>query len=128
MKSFVFNTEQPRVLITKEIFWVEDGKPRSGTVLISQPAPLAAMVDEYEDGTDEAEIREAIQAAALAEDWELAFEIAQRYSISACLRCGVDVSQRPTWRLHRLGIKGNWGEVCGSCAVTMLGERINGLR
>lgn len=122
MKTFVFDTDRPRVLITKEIFWVEDGKPRSGIVLITQPPPLAAMVDEHDDGTNEAEIREAIQAASYADDWALAFEIAQRYGISACLRCGVDVSQRPTWRLHKLGIKGNWGEICGSCAVVMLAE------
>lgn len=122
MKTFVFNTELPRVLVTKEIFWVEDGKPRSGTVLISQPPPLAAMVDEHDDGTVEAEIREAVQAAALACDWALAFEIVQRYGLSACLKCGVNVSQRPTWRLHRLGVKGNWGEICGSCAVVMLAE------
>lgn len=123
MKTFVFDTDRPRVLTTKEIFWVEDGKPRSGIVMITQPPPLSAMVDEHDDGTNEAEIREAIQAASYAADWALAFEIVQRYGLSACLRCGVDVSQRPTWRLHRLGIKNNWGEICGSCAVIMLEER-----
>ncbi len=121
MKTLVFNTDQPHVLTTKEIFWVERGKPRSAVVLITQPAALT--IDEHDDGTDEAEIREAIQAAAFAEDWTLAYEIVQRYGLSACLRCAVDVAQRPTWRLHRFGIKNNWGEICGSCAVTMLKER-----
>jgi hypothetical protein len=121
MKTFVFNTAQPRVMTTKEIFWVEDGKPRSGVVLISQPPPL--VLDEHDDGTNEVEIRDAIAAAAYAEDWTLAFEIVQRYGLSACLRCGIDVSLRPAWRAHRFGITGNWGEICGSCAVIMLEER-----
>jgi len=117
MKTFVFDIDQPRVLITKEIFWVENGKPHSRIVMISQPALLT--LEGYDDGTHEAEIREAIQAASYADDWALAYEFVQRYGLSACLRCGVDVSQRPTWRLHRLGIKDNWGEICGSCAVIL---------
>jgi hypothetical protein len=124
MRTFVFDTGAlPRALNAKTIYWVEDGRPRSKVLLVSEPAPIGATLTEHDDGTQESEIREAIQAASFADDWTLAYEIVQRYGLSACLRCGVDVSQRPTWRAHRLGIEKNWGEICGSCAVIMIAER-----
>lgn len=92
------------------------------TVLVSTPPALSEMFTEVDDGAVEADIREAIQAAALATDWALANEIATRYSLAVCLRCAADVAYRPTWRLHRLGVKNNWGEVCGSCALKIIEE------
>lgn len=124
MKTLVFNTEMaPRPLEAKRIYYIDGREVRSKLVLISKPRALAEMLAEFDDGTSEADIREAIQAAALAEDWKLANEIATRYGLSACLRCGADVAERPTWRLYRLGFNGNWGEICGTCAAVIIRER-----
>lgn len=121
MKTLVFNTDRvPRSLRAKRVHWIEDGRPRSQIVLITDPPTLAEMLDEHDDGAEESEIREAIAAASFADDWTLAYELVQRYGLSACLRCGEDVSERPTWRAHRLGLKNNWGEICGSCAFVMI--------
>jgi hypothetical protein len=136
MKTFVFDTGAlPRVLNTKQIYWIEDGKTTSKVLLVSTPAPIGATLTEIDDGTEEREIREAIQAAALACDWALAYEIVTRYGLSACLRCGEDVSQRPTWRLQNFSRMmcamkytfqtpevAGWGEICGGCAAKMLKE------
>lgn len=120
MKTLVFDTAvAPSELTPKRVFYVEGREVRSKIVLVSQPKMLAAMLTEFDDGAQEEDIREAVQAAALADDWTLAFEIATRYGLAMCLRCGTDVAARPTWRLHRLGVRGNWGEICGSCAVIM---------
>jgi hypothetical protein len=91
-------------------------------VITQPPLRLADMLVEVEDGVSETDAREAIQAAALADDWQLGSEIAARYGWVVCLRCAGDVQNRPTWRLHRLGIKGNWGEICGSCALAIIQE------
>lgn len=118
MKTFAFDTGAlPRVLTVKRVFWVDRGQTYEKVLLVSAPAPIGATLTEIDDGTEEHEIREAIQAAAIACDWALAYEIVTRYGLSACIRCAADVSQRPTWRAHRFGIKDNWGEVCGECAV-----------
>jgi hypothetical protein len=130
VKTLVFQTDRlgPRELVPKRIFWVKLGSFYQGgrlemtstVVLSTPPLRLADMLVEIEDGVTEIDAREAIQAAALALDWTLAGEIAARYGWVVCLRCASDVQNRPTWRLHRLGIKGNWSEICGSCAVEML--------
>jgi hypothetical protein len=93
---------------------------------------LADMLVEVDDGASETDVCEAIQAAALADDWALADEIARRYGLVVCLRCASDMRYRPSWRLRHLlrsqydvaadalvRIPG-WGEVCGSCAVEIL--------
>lgn len=124
MRSFVLDTDcAPRRLEHKRVFYVEGREVRTKVVLVSRRPTLAEMLTEVDDGTHEEEIREAIQAAALADDYALANEIATRYQLSACLRCGDNVADRPTWRAHRLGIEGNWGEICGSCAVIITAAR-----
>lgn len=123
MRTLVFSTDAaPRVLETRTVFYVEGREIRSKVLLITKPPSLGDTLVEFDDGADEADIREAIQAAALALDWTLANEIATRYGLSACLRCGEDVAARPTWRAHRLGIEGNWGEICGTCALIIIRE------
>ena len=125
MKTLVFNTDPaPRALHDRRIFWVENGVVRTKVVMVVDPRPLADMLVEFDDGAAETDIREAIQAAAMALDWTLAGEIASRYGLSACLRCAEDVQLRPTWRLHRLGVKGNWGEICGCCALVIIQESV----
>jgi hypothetical protein len=133
MKTLVFQTDRPISpveLVAKRVHWFRnfglyDSRLETGTsFVIARPAPrLADMLVEIEDGVSDADAREAIQAAALALDWQLGSEIAARYGWVVCLRCADDVQNRPTWRLYRLGIKGNWGEICGSCALAMLLER-----
>jgi hypothetical protein len=137
MKTLVFQTDalqtnalRPVELVTKRVHWFKnfglyDNRLEAGaSFVIVRPTPrLADMLVEIEDGVTEADAREAIQAAALADDWQLGSEIAARYGWVVCLRCADDVQHRPTWRLYRFGIKGNWGEICGSCAVTMIRER-----
>jgi len=127
MKSLVLQTDAPRSfeLSWKRVFWTTVGprgiEVQSTLVLVAPSRTLADMLVETDDGASEFDVREAIQAAALADDWKLANEIVTRYGISACLRCAADVSNRPTWRLHRLvrERKDCWGEICGSCAIVM---------
>ena len=135
MRTLVFNTDPaPRALHDRRIFWVENGVVRTKVVMVVGSRPLADMLVEVEDGTSEVDVREAIQAAALVEDWKLANEIVTRYGISACLRCAADVANRPTWRLFWIakaaGIplpyrqpkqeNESWGEICGTCAIWMM--------
>ena len=128
MKSLVFQTDAPirRELVVKRVYWTEVTphgiEVQSKTVLESPPRTLADMLVETDDGAEEADIREAIQAAALADDWLLAESLATRYGLVVCLRCASDIQNRPSWRLHRLvkNRKDCWGEICGSCAISML--------
>lgn len=132
MKTLVISTDlSPRPLDVKRIYWVENGEPTSKVVMITKPCRVGDMLVEHDDGADESQVREAIQAASFAGDWDFAYEIVQRYSMAACLRCGEDVSTRPTWRLsnlakmmHKAGYEeftaSNWGEICGSCAAQMI--------
>lgn len=92
------------------------------TVLISTPPTLVEMLCEVDDGAVEADIRDAIAAAALADDWVLADSLARQYGLVVCLRCATDMHHRPGWRAHRLikNLQNCWGEICGSCAVGML--------
>jgi hypothetical protein len=92
-------------------------------LLISTPPKLAEMLDVTDDGANESDVRDAIAAAALADDWLLADSLARQYSLVVCLRCATDMQHRPGWRLYRLIPERTdcWGEVCGSCAVEMKG-------
>ena len=133
MKTLVFHTDKGlplRPLRMKRIFWVERANSydpygrlevKSTVVLSTPPRPLAEMLTEVEDGAHETDVRAAIQAAALADDWRLAESFATRYGLVICLRCATDMQYRPGLRLSRLlGLRDCWGEVCGSCAVEML--------
>jgi hypothetical protein len=135
MKSLVFQTDAT----TYELGLQEQHKlvtgprgleVRTRVVLIVPRRTLTSMLTEVDDGTQEDDIREAIKAASLADNWTLASEIAQRYGLVVCLACAADVGQRPTWRLHRLmrelrdldnqpAFAADWGEICGSCAVQL---------
>jgi hypothetical protein len=132
----VFQTDVPHqhALAVKRVYWTEvtpHGIEVQSKVVIETPRRmLAEMLVEVDDGASEEDTRAAIQAAALADDWATADEIARRYSLVVCLRCAADVATRPTWRLHHLLrhlrdvddapiSNADWGEVCGPCAVEM---------
>lgn len=67
----------------------------------------------YPDGVTHDAIRDAIQAAALADDWKLAYEIACRYGWkSVCIRCA-EAPSTETFNSHR-GQLGGW-PVCAPC-------------
>lgn len=134
MKSLVFQTDavSPYELELREQHKLVTGprglEVRKRVVLSIPRRTLASMLSEVDDGTHLDDIREAIKAAALADNWALANEIAQRYGLIVCLSCAEDVQQRPTWRLHRLmqmlrddqpTNTADWGEICGSCAVKL---------
>lgn len=135
MKSLVLQTDAPRTveLTWKHVYWTTQGslgpEVHSKLVLIASQRTLADMLVEVDDGANIEDTRAAIQAAAAADDWATADEIARRYSLVVCLRCADDVSTRPTWRLHHLlrhvqetidERTPGWGEVCGPCAVIVL--------
>lgn len=64
----------------------------------------------YESGVIYEDIRDAIQAAALANDFELAYEIAERYGCyNVCLYCAEATSTAQFWTRT-----GNW-RVCTAC-------------
>lgn len=136
MKSLVFQTDAPNryELELREQRRLVPGSNGRGLevemrlVLDVPRRPLASMLVEVDDGTTEIDVRAAIQAATLGDNWMLADEIARRYGLVVCLRCADDVATRPTWRLSRLARAIEdlnkieipaWGEVCGSCAVVM---------
>jgi hypothetical protein len=64
----------------------------------------------YAGGVHSDDVRDAIQAAALADDFALASEIAGRYGWSnICLRCAVVAPMHKHWTQSR-----QW-PVCGEC-------------
>jgi len=66
----------------------------------------------YEGGVLHDDIRDAIQAAALADDWRLAYEIANRYGWKVCVRCA---EAPPTETFSSFsGQLGGW-PVCKPC-------------
>lgn len=66
----------------------------------------------YEGGVTHDAIRDAIQAAARADDFKLAYEIAKRYGWNVCVYCA-EVAPTETFNSHRQQL-GGW-PVCKSC-------------
>jgi hypothetical protein len=138
LKVRVFDTSLARTLDTKRIDWVENGVPTFKVVLVSRPPMMSDTLIEIEDGVTIANVREAIQAAALAYDWHLASEIAGRYELVVCLRCSVDlpnVTQRgvskwihPVLLEREVGLYKKpeiytVGNVCNPCHLALIEER-----
>jgi hypothetical protein len=64
----------------------------------------------YEGGLTHDSIRDAIQAAARADDWKLAYEIAERYGWNnVCLHCAETAPTAQFWAQH-----GHW-PICKTC-------------
>lgn len=65
----------------------------------------------YEGGVTHDAVRDAIQAAALADEWQLAESIAHRYGwATVCLRCAI----KEATELHH----DRW-RVCGTCRADL---------
>lgn len=120
MKRYTLGTQ----LTAHRLYWLVPGAPPADLAVAHQDVLGSELVlDVVDDEVDFAMIREAIQAAALAEAWDLAATLVAQYRFKkCCCRCGQFYRGRGVF-LAALGLSpSDTARVCQPCG-SLLRER-----